>query len=439
MLVLAPIELFFFIIYQKSVGIPFSSDWEILPFVMSLEGTEQIHDKLALFIPPSSEHHLTPAKLVFSVAKIFNPMLNIKTALLLSNSLLLGLFILFVMLIPRKHEGLILPATIAWILFQMQHWALMSHSAEAAQYFSIIVFAGWAFYFVNHHLSLAITGSFFFGGLSMLGSNTGILVMIVLGIHFLQHHKRILAVTLCSGAAFLIILSILYFGAPDIVSSVGDILRHPVSYLYHFFSFIGATLSIDNAYFGWFAPWGGLTAIIYFIILTRNKFYLTNPAIYYFMLFIILVACSEASLLVSDNSTHALDSKYRIFSTSFLILIVLTIAVKLSSEDISAKTRFSCYTLFVAVLLNLASYYSNITNIELRSKQLTSAMQTVIMEDAPVKTGRQEDPQKSQILQLALNKYFYKLPCRDIFSKSDFKSLMLSPTTKPGHYCREAH
>jgi hypothetical protein len=412
LVVLTVMGFYFYVVDRYCVNIPFSDDFEFLNFSNKILEKESLEQKFHLFFKFHNEHRIAVPRLVFYIMlKLFSE-INFKIAIFLGNISLFGLLILFYKLVPPGQAKWLALAPCALFLFQLQHWENASWAIGALSNFGGVIIAGFSFYFLNRLNWTGFVFSLMFSILALCFNGGGLLIFIAIGIFYLlakqfKFFKLWLVISLVVFSFYF-----LDYVKPENHPSVFEAVQHPTRLFLYFVSFIGGSFSTDNHYLAPLAPLGGMVSLIFFAYLTWKKHYLKNPAIYSFMLFILLIGVSAAAFRSGFGIHQAFSSRYKIFSTIYLILTFLTIMELIPMESEKMKATFLGYSAIFALVFNLTSFPRNAYLLNVHTQKLTFNIRHWVMqkEGVPMETKNIDD----KIMTKALKSGIYQFSCGEV-------------------------
>ena len=412
LIIITTIGFYFYTLAQRSVNIPYKDDFDLLNFSNNVLTEKSFQEKYHLLFKFNNEHRPVISRLViYLMLKLFSKV-NFKIAIFFGNLFLVGLLVLFYFFISINSNKLI-PLTISTLLlFHLQHWENFYCAIGSLMNFGTVLFAGLAFYFLNRTDWVGFGISSVFAAISICSNGVGIIVFVSIGICYLL----ILKLKFFKFWFVISVISIfLYFTdyvKPEHHPSILEAIQHPIQLFLYLISFLGGIFSLDNHFFAPLAPFGGIGALIFFYFLTKKKYYLKNPGIYTFLLFIILVGLA-ASISRSPFGLHqAFSSRYKIYSTIFLILSFLAVF-----EFIPIKNRnfqvffFSCCFLF-SIFINLFSFPRNSYLLNVQTKIMTFKIRNWVMqkEGVKIKTINMDDEVMVKVLKTGI----YRFSCKEV-------------------------
>ncbi|MCH8157610.1 MAG: hypothetical protein IID18_07670, partial [Nitrospinae bacterium] len=134
-----------------------------------------------------------------------------------------------------------------------------------------------------------------------------------------------------------------------------------------FFSFLGSILAFKQFYLSIAL---GVAVFAYFIFLTWKKYYLKNPVIYFFMVFLVLSALA-ASLFRSDlGADQVLTYRYKIYSAVFWILAYLSFLEFSASKNLLTPKLLAAF-IFPAAVIYLLSIVDTYPKLVFQKNMLT--------------------------------------------------------------------
>ena len=338
--------------------------------------------------------------------------MDFKTVFLLGNASLLGLLLVFFKLLPTGQRKLMILVPPAFLLFQMQHWENAAWATGATSNFIGFLFSGLAIYFLNRPHRGGFGFCILFSILAVLTSGGGLILFAAVAVYLLMAGKYKHALIWIG--VFTAVLFVYFHGyvKPQHHPDLWEAILHPVTLFTYLISLLGSVLSADNYYFVPFAPVGGLVGLAYFVYLTRTKYYLKNPAVYCFMLFIILVGCAAALTRSGFGLQQAFSSRYKIFSAGFIILVYLSLIELMAAREEKFKAAFLCYITLFAVAVNILSFPRNTQRMNsfIKLSSINLKHWVMIQEGVPMNGVAVPD----EIMTQALKRGIYRFSCEEV-------------------------
>ena len=327
--ILAPILAFYGMLARETVNIPFLDDYSgVLGFISkwSLLGTGR--EKLMNIL--TSQHN--EYKLIFADAlyafqyRIFGH-INFAVLSIIGNSLLIPLFFLIYRMwttdgrIIQQRVALFVP--VSWVLCQLQYYSLLSWPVSTLQNIPVILFSLLTIYLLTRDRYGAFCISLISLSLAVSSSGNGFFVIPV-GCIILLQFRRLARLTSWV-AASAAILSV-YLFKYNLHSSQAVPSRSVLSSFYHLspiyaLSFLGASVAKYDSYR--LAAVVGILLCAIAVCAFVDRLYISNPALFYSICFIIITAIAVSGLRSDFGPAQSLVSRYRIYSNLLFILLYL--------------------------------------------------------------------------------------------------------------------
>jgi hypothetical protein len=338
--------------------------------------------------------------------------MDFKVAIFYGNSLLLGLLFVFYKFVHSDKRQLLYLIPVAFLLFQLQHWENMASAIGVLSNFSVVLFAGISFYLLNRTDYFGLSVSILFAMLAMFTTGAGIFVFIS-GAVFLLFARKIKFFIVWS-SAFILNL-ILYFHdyvKPEHHPSIIEALSHPAKSFLYLISLLGGSFSVDNHFFVPLAPLAGIGALAYLVYLTYKKYYLKDPGIYCFMMFLLFVGVAAALTRSGFGLHQAFSSRYKILSTTYLILMYLTFINSPPAWGERFKATFLCFMVLFAIGFNAFSFPRNFMHLKIYTGHISYNIRNWVMMNEGVRFGALKF--NGTIMKDALNKGIYRFSCSEV-------------------------
>lgn len=333
-LIVAPILMFYGLLARETVNMPFLDDYsEVLSFVSNWTRLGTVHEKvISILTWQHNEYKLMFANAVFVLQYLMYGRLNFALLSTVGNLLVLPIFLVICQMWREDRrpirERLLLFIPVSWFLFQFQYYSLLNWPASTLQNVAVVLFA----LVTIELLSIDRQTSFFLALLSFIlaiaASGNGFFVVPIGCLMLFQFRRPTrLLYWLAASAAMLAVYLYRYdfhrsqsHSDKSIVSSL-----HHISPLYAL-SLLGASIARYESYVP--AAILGACLCIVFAFAIADKFYATNPAIFYSICFILITSLAISGLRSDFGITQSLVSRYRIYSNLMLVFTYLYLVGK---------------------------------------------------------------------------------------------------------------
>ena len=354
-----PVFIFWFHILRYGINIPIMDDFGIFFFIDQLENSNKFFDKANLFFYQSHENRSAIFRFISWVTYLIKGEIDFKVVMIVGNTAFVGLMFLFYRLLNIKDVKLLYYTPCVFILFTLSTHTAMRWANGSVDFFFIQCLAGWSLFCLTRpgklnfliSICLALSCSYVMAG--------GIFVYF-LGLLLLISNKKSID-KLAIWFALGLLNTIFYFHnyTFHIAHLPEGISFEPGMF---FIYFLGALLSVLGKSV---AVFGGVLAVVYFIVLTLKKYYLTNPAIYFYIAFILAIALAGALTRSTGGAEIALVSRYKLNSTVLLILFYLSWVDLYLRNNFKRKLITTIYICLFSILLNFKIFkeHSNTFNM----------------------------------------------------------------------------
>jgi hypothetical protein len=411
-ILLLPVGFYFYLIQAQCINIPFKDDFELLEFSNRIIQDESFLRKTNPFFEQHNEHRIATPRLFFYLLLKMTTKVDFKVAIFYGNALLLVLLLVFYKLIHSDKRQLLFLIPAAFLLFQLQHWENMASAIGVLSNFSVVLFAGISFYLLNRTDFFGLSVSILFAMLAMFTTGAGVFVFISGAVFLLLTRKFNFFIVWSSAFILNLILYFYDYVKPEHHPSIIETLSHPAKSFLYLVSFLGGSFSVDNHFFVPLAPLAGIGALVYLVYLTYKKYYLKDPGIYCFMMFLLLVGVAAALTRSGFGLHQAFSSRYKIFSTAYLILMYLTLVNSPPAWAKRFKATFLFYIVLFAVVFNALSFSRNYMHLEIYTGRISYNMRNWVMMNEGVNIGTLNFSGK--IMRDALNNGIYRFSCKEV-------------------------
>lgn len=357
-LALAPIVLFYVLLFKALTGLPFNDDYRaVLGAVLQALPAHGWHVLGPIFMHRHNEYLLIFGNALYVLQyKLLGP-LHFKLLTVAGDLLVLPLFWVLWLLwkdfeLPRRYS-LLAFVPVSWLLFELQYASTLDCVMAPLQNVAVLVFTLAAFHFGTRPGKRDFTLGLLFAALSLSASGGGLFVGPVLGLRYLQGRAWVrFGITFI----FSLVLGLAYLHGTKVAGAQSTGLGEAV----HNFS-----LAYSAAFLGSVAAGSKpLPAVIFavgllalFVYATVDRLDRRNPGLYFVTLFFFIQSLAVSSFRSGRGLETALGSRYRINSVILVILLYFFVADKFRGLSLSRSLRVGGLVLAGVVLMgfNLAS------------------------------------------------------------------------------------
>ena len=125
----------------------------------------------------------------------------------------------------------------------------------------------------------------------------------------------------------------------------------------------------------------GLLGIFYFIFLTLKRYYLKNPTIYFFMLFLVLIGLLASLARSGFGVDQAFSYRYRILSITMGVLIYISL-VELVSQFEKYNKVFAACMIFLSMSLCAFTFNPGIESLSNHKGYLVDGLNQWVKENS---------------------------------------------------------
>jgi hypothetical protein len=278
--------------------------------------------------------------------------IDLKMSVYIGSIGFLGFLFFIYKVLPERKEKIFLLLPPALIIFQLkQNWVHMIWSSSI-QFVCALCFSGWAFYFLGKNSQKYFYSAVFFALCALFTQGSGVATLIAGGVILIAQKRFKLAGVLLVGALPLLAFYFKNFGynSSHVVSSFSDIERVVRFYV----SFLGSSASFEFEHrIRLFSL--GAVIIGYFSFLLRKKYYMINPTVFGFMIYVFIVAAMVALHRSGMGENAVFANRYKIYSLTMLVLVYISV-IDLFYLKINRKWVFMAGMIFVTGFMYLVSY-----------------------------------------------------------------------------------
>jgi hypothetical protein len=414
LILLLPITAYFLLVFQFSINIPISDDYDIIFHYLNAPADRKWDMVWGLH----NEHRLIFSRLVSDLVYHLFGVVDFRLLIAIGNLSLFGIFLILYRQFIQLDCNFKYFLPVPFALFMHPILGNAMWASTALQSYGVILFALLSFHFFNDRNRKGLPLSLLFCALAVGSSGSGVLAVLTLVtwsfVNVLNHRFgpnphasrrksdafRLVAVLLFSS----LVLGLYFHGysKPGHHPPVLDALLNPVRTAHYFLGFLGSFAPARLL-----APVLGLSVAAWFVLVTVKKLYESSPVIYYSLLFLIFNAGAAALTRSAFGLGQALSFRYSIISALALILLYFS-AIRLATfgKDLFAKALN--IILILSVLLCPLSFVAQFVMLSERNIELSQGIENWKNFGVGLKHGDQARAGAS--LSKAIEKGYYSLP-----------------------------
>lgn len=379
---LAPIVFFYKTLLTEAVNIPYQDDYDsVLRFLNSLIQMSGLHSRVINTLTAQhNEYKLIFENVVFAAQYYTFGRINF-VALIGLGSLFVLLSFLVVLRMActndQKFAGL-LPVLVpcAYLMFQLQYASALDWAMTSLQNMPAIFFVLLSIFFLSRDTTRTFYAASVSLALAISASGNGFFLVPVGALLLIQNRQY---KHLVIWSALTIGCMAGYFWRYNFHATqthVGESVlqsSHHFNFLYTM-SFLGASgAGVSNYKPSVFL---GIILLGLFAHSIWKKYYRTNSAIFYSMLFILITSMGVAFLRGDGGVLQSLASHYRMYSNLFLVLAYIYAAHMMSKARVSQNVKLGAFALvfLIAIGFNVVSNRTGYRFLHARKTELTEAM-----------------------------------------------------------------
>lgn len=387
LLMAVPSIVFYILLGSQLVNIPLQDDYyAVLDFTNSYARSHGIAGHLTVL----ATHQHGPYKLVFehllyiaqySVAGHINFVRLIAIGSIFIAALVLLLSRMALDGLPEGKGSWLLVVPIAFLMFQLQYVGALDWTMTSLQHIPVIFFSMLALWLASRDRAPAFAGACASTLLAIAASTNGFAVAPLLTIILAKQrrYRQIAILLLVVGiacAAYLWKYNPHQEIEGHIIPTEGLRAEHhgPLVALSYFFAFLGSPIASTHVIAPSIAFGVCLTGL--FLIAAVRRYDRANPAVFYSIAFLLITAGGVALLRSKLGIAEALDSHYRIYSSTLLALCFIFIAQTVWVADRPQKTKAALLSsiFIISVLFNVASDLVGYRLLKTRRHELVRGM-----------------------------------------------------------------
>ncbi|MCG6553315.1 MAG: hypothetical protein L7F77_13400 [Candidatus Magnetominusculus sp. LBB02] len=360
---------YYLTLLRYSSNAPISDDFDaVLGFLNDFISARTFNDKIALIFLQHNEHRIVLTRLFVLANYYIMNTVNFKVLIIAGNLALIG--ILAVIFKAHNKRSLVWFSPVVFILFEPQCFGTIFFAMAAIQNFYVLLFAFLSLYFMSKDGYKNFIAASAFAVIAAFTSGSGILSFIAGALTlFIQRKFRSLAVWL--SLMLLTALAYLYgyVQPPDHSDIVKTLLARPGSAALHLIVLLGNILVYLPTLTIYIPPDAsvflpmlvmplmmGLILTAFFAYLTIKGYYLKNPVIYSFLVFIVLSEALTAAGRCGIGIGNAVSTRYVIMSAVFCACAYIAL---IETTDSALIEKLFRVIVSAAVLFNIAAFYIN--------------------------------------------------------------------------------
>jgi hypothetical protein len=381
-LMLAPIVFFYRALLTEAVNIPYQDDYDsVLDFLNSLTQMSGLRPRIIQTLSAQhNEYKLIFENIAFTAQYYIFGHTNFVVLIGFGSLFVLLSFLVVLRMACADDQNFeeLLPVLVpcAYLLFQLQYASALDWSMTSLQNMPAIFFVLLSISLLSRDTARTFYAACISLVLAISASGNGFFLVPV-GALLLLQNKRYKQLALWS----LLTASCLaaYFWRYNLHTSQthgGESVLQSTHNLNFFYamSFLGASGAGVSSYKP--SVFLGITLLCLFGHAIRKKYYQTNPAIFYSMLFILITSLGVAFLRGDYGVLQSLASHYRIYSNLFLVLAYIYLAHMTSKAQFSKRIKLVAFVavFLIAIGFNVVSNRTGYKFLHVRRSELIEAM-----------------------------------------------------------------
>jgi hypothetical protein len=401
-LILAPILVYYGLLVRETIDMPYLDDYSaVLGLINNWTRLNTLHGKLMeILTSQHNEYKLMFANAVFVLQYLVSGRVNFSLLSTIGNLFVLPL--LLVVYLMWRIDGrevrnkLLLFSPVSWILFQLQYYSSLNWPTASLQNIPVILFSLLAIYLLSKDRQTLFPLALCALILAIASSGNGFFVIPIGCLMLIQFRRPARFVYWLVASASMLAL---YLYKYNFFQSQSHSDRGIASSLHHIsplyaLSFMGASIARYQSYVP--AAILGACLCVAFIFSIADKSYVSSPALFYSICFIMVTSLAVSGLRSDFGIAQSLVSRYRIYSNLLLVFTYLYVAGKWEARLHGSSARFAAAIVVVAVIgFNASSTYAGYKLLRIRTDLTREGMRRwergeQSVTTAPESTG--EDP-----------------------------------------------
>ncbi|HIB43745.1 MAG TPA: hypothetical protein EYO37_07245 [Nitrospina sp.] len=313
-----PVLIYFYCLDRFAVNFPFLDDFNFLQGIYLFDQSDSLWESLLLLFKQHNEHRMAFSRIMFLLVDSINGEVDFRTLTLLGNLALPALLVLFYSSFRNRGINLIFFVPVPFLLFNLENWINMIWTTSALANYNVLLFAGASFYFLNKKSARSFAWAMVLAWAAGFTHGHGMGVFPV-GLAYLLWQKRFRESAVWLGSATLV--TFLYFYDYTLSLGIGKSLAEPGRIPIYFLIFLGSIFSFNHLIAALVV---GTAVFLYFLYLTKSRYYAINGPLYCFMAFIILAGLMAALTRSGLGIHQALADRYKIQSTLMAIMVLMS-------------------------------------------------------------------------------------------------------------------
>jgi hypothetical protein len=333
--ILIPPFTFYLFLARSLTGLPVTDDYHSpLAFLLRWKQESGMQHLVQIVTFQHTDYRLMFENAVIGIQYSILSHTNLKALTILGDLLVIPLFGLLYLMWrecgrPRDYT-LLAFVPVSWILFQLQYASALDCVTVPLQIIPVILFALLTCFLAAKTGSRAFLGALLSLLLCIASSGNGLFMVPIGVLIYLQRREYKRLAVWCSVSAM---ACLIYFHGYDFTVEASrthenNMMLSLIKHLGPAYgaTFIGSIAAVTNPLP---AILFGIILIAVFILATRDRFFVRNPALYYSSLFFFVTALAVSGIRSSLGLVTALGSRYRINSTVLVVLLYLYLADRL--------------------------------------------------------------------------------------------------------------
>lgn len=350
---------FYLLLWLSAIYLPIADDYHaVLAFTNGFIQQGGLLGRAAYILNyQHNEYKLVFESSLFAIEYLLLGHLSFGPLIWVGNAFVIPLFAILVLAFPLPSRSSLtrqlLLAPLSLLLFQLQYASTLNWAMGSLQNLPVLVFALASLLLLSKDKPLRFPGACCFMLLSIASSGNGFIVGAVGCILLMQQNRwRLIPLwILALGLAGLAYFHHYTFVVPQ--ASFTQSKTHLLSRLNpsYALSYLGSSLSGSISYRSGLCFGVVLCGVV--LAAYRKRYFLTNPAAFYSMIFLLMTGCAVSATRSGFGIEQSLASRYRIYSNLLLILSYIFIV---ETYWYSMKLRRQAFWTGIAMVLLCAGF-----------------------------------------------------------------------------------
>ncbi len=416
-LFILPVLAFLGLIIRYSTNVPLADDFYTILSFLDNYSHAAVFEKIALLFAQHNEHRLVFNRLLTVAADKLSGGIDFRLLLLLGGVLIIILVASLFLIFKEKKEKIKYFFPVLLIILQPQYAGAIFWATSALQNAGVLVFTALCLYFLEQKRSSDVFRALPFAVLAVFSAANGLFLLPVGALLYFMTGRKLEGTFWLAFSGLLLLLYFYSYTLPAHAGAYYSLTGIFNSALF-FLTLLGSAFLVNFRllldifgrgfanYFTGLAAFFGSAMLAWIIFLVKRKYYEKNPAVFYFIVILLITALATALTRGGAGILQAMTSRYRIISVLMLALLYISVLEQAAERKKAGLFRV---ILTAAAVFWIVSYGMNIGEISACKTNLEKGISSWMKNGQGLELLNEPVSESDAILKRALENGHYNL------------------------------